>query len=87
MPIAIVVAAERDDLPDLDELGRELVRLRHRRRDLERLLERHVQRATAFPSAFASARQVALEGQLSEMDARIIELEAALLPLRRRDDS
>jgi hypothetical protein len=80
------MAAEREDLPDLDELATELVRLRHRHRDLERLLERHVQRAVTFPSEFAEERQRAHEAQLSEMEARIVELEAALVPVRRLRD-
>ena len=75
-----------DPLPDLDELGVELVQLRHRQRDLLNQYETVLERIAAFPNEFQRARAAVLATTLDEMTARIEWLEAQLLPLRRHDD-
>jgi hypothetical protein len=75
-----------EELPDLDELTIELVRLERQEPELTRLLERVVERAALFPSAFGAREvgRVTLERQA--MLDRIDELNALLLPLRRVRD-
>ena len=77
------MAAERYDLPDLDELALELVQLRHRRADVQRRLDRVAYRLAAFPNELALAQQNALEAELAEMEQRVLRIEAQLLPIRR----
>lgn len=72
-----------DELPNLTELGIDLVRLKRREQEARRHLEFARHRAASFPSDFR-AREVrklteAHEGMLTRID----ELEALLLPLRR----
>jgi hypothetical protein len=66
----------------LDQLGPELVRLQHRRRDALRQYERVLVRIAAFPNELEEARAAALADNLDEMGSRIDYLEAQLLPFR-----
>jgi hypothetical protein len=77
------VAAERYDLPDLDELAVELVQLRHLRADGQRRLDGIACRMAAFPNELGLAQQAALESELAAMEQRMLQIEAQLLPLRR----
>jgi hypothetical protein len=76
-----------DELPDLDELSLELVRLERRALELARQLERVEQRAAAFPSSFGMREVRRLKLEQQEILERIDELDALLLPLRRVPDS
>jgi hypothetical protein len=75
-----------EELPDLDELMIELVRLERREAELTKLLERVSERAAFFPNAFGAREvgRVTLERQ-ALLD-RIDEVKALLLPLRRVPD-
>jgi len=75
-----------DALPDLDELATELVRLRHRQRDLLSQYEKALERIAAFPNEFGRAQAASLAERLDEMAARMEYLEAQLLPIRRHDE-
>ncbi len=72
-----------DELPDLDELSIELVRLERREPELARQLERAEERAAAFPSSFGMREVRRLRLEREAIAARIDELDAFLLPLRR----
>jgi predicted nucleic acid-binding Zn-ribbon protein len=75
-----------DELPDLDELSLELVRLERREPELARQLERAEQRAGAFPSSFGMREVRRLKLELQAIRDRIDGLDAMLLPLRRVRD-
>ncbi len=72
-----------DKLPDLDELSIELVRLERREAELERQLERVEERVGQFPSSFGMREVRRLKLEREAMLARMDELGALLLPLRR----
>jgi len=72
-----------DELPDLDELSIELVRLERRETELARQLERVEERVGQFPSSFGMREVRRLKLEQEAMHARIDELDAVLLPLRR----
>ncbi len=72
-----------DELPDLDELSIELVRLERRQPELARQLERAEERAGQFPSSFGMREVRRLRLEQEAMVQRIDELDALLLPLRR----
>jgi hypothetical protein len=76
-----------DELPDLDELAIELVRLERRKPELTRRLGRAEERAGAFPSSFGMREVRRLRLEFQAMLDRIDELDALLLPLRRFRDS
>lgn len=77
------MAAERNDLPDLDELALELVQLRHRHAEVQRRLERVAERVAAFPNELGRAQQAALEEELAGMQQQMLQIQAQLLPIRR----
>lgn len=75
-----------DELPDLDELSIELVRLERRQSELASQLERAEERAAAFPSSFGMREVRRLRLEQEALLDRIDELDALLLPLRRVRD-
>ncbi len=75
-----------DELPDLDELSIELVRLERRAPELARQVERVEERVSQFPSSFGMREVRRLKLEQEELSARIDELDALLLPLRRVRD-
>lgn len=74
------------DLPDLDELALELVRLRHQQADLARRLEKAEERAAQFPSEFSRRSLDDLRAEGAGQRARIVELEEQLRPVLRRPE-
>jgi hypothetical protein len=76
-----------DELPDLDELAIELVRLERRKPELTRQLERAEERAGAFPSSFGMREVRRLKLEVQAMLDRIDEVDSLLLPLRRVRDT
>ena len=70
-------------LPDLDELALERVRLERASSELARQLERAEERTGQFPSSFGMREVRRLRIDQASTLARIEELDALLLPLRR----
>lgn len=75
------MAIER--LPDLDLLATELAHLEHRRLDLLRQHDKLTERMLTFPNDFGLAWARSLAAEIEAITARIVELEAELLPHRR----
>jgi hypothetical protein len=75
--------AAAPNLPDLDALALEYVQLEHRAEDLQRRHERVIERLTAFPSEFTAAQERALAAELDTLVARMRQIDAQLLPIRR----
>jgi hypothetical protein len=70
-------------LPDLDELALERVRLERGAAELAGQLERAEERTGQFPSSFGMREVRRLKIEHASMVARMEELDALLLPLRR----
>jgi hypothetical protein len=70
-------------LPDLDDLALERVRLERSVAELTRQLERAEERTGQFPSSFGMREVRRLRIDHASLLARIEELDALLLPLRR----
>jgi hypothetical protein len=78
---ALVAAAP--DLPDLDLLALEYVQLERHAADLQRRHERVIERLSAFPSLFTAQEERTLAAELDAAIARMRQIDAQLLPLRR----
>lgn len=72
-----------DELPDFDELSRELVQLVQREPEVIRRLELAERRQVSFPSPFGERELQRLRLERQAMIDRILELNALLLPIRR----
>ncbi|HET7130338.1 MAG TPA: hypothetical protein VFJ93_14790 [Gaiellaceae bacterium] len=77
------MATERTDPPDLTSSRSRLVQLRHRRTDVQRRFERVGHWMAALPNKVALAQQKALDEELAEMEQRLLQIRARLLPIRR----
>jgi hypothetical protein len=75
--------AAAPNLPDLDELALEYVKLERRAGELQRRHERVIERLAAFPSVFTATEERTIAAELDAMIARMRQIEAQLLPLRR----
>jgi hypothetical protein len=78
-----VLVAAAPDLPDLDLLALEYVQLERRAADLQQRHERVIERLSAFPSLFTAQEERTLAAELDAAIARMRQIDAQLLPLRR----
>jgi hypothetical protein len=78
-----VLVAAAPELPDLDLLALEYVQLERRAADVQRRHERVIERLAAFPSLFTAQEERTLAAELDALIARMRQIDAQLLPLRR----
>jgi len=74
--------AAAPDLPDLDALTLERIRLQRRLSDLERRYERLRERVAAYPNDVTVLQEWRLAAELREVNGRIDEIDATLIPFR-----
>jgi hypothetical protein len=71
------------ELPDLDALAIELVQLERRSLTLRRTHHQLLERLAAFPNEVTVATERKIADELESVTARILQIDALLLPLRR----